>query len=80
MRRRIEAAVTTHGSCRLSDLLAQELPPGVVDVVGYLQIACEDRHVIQTDVTVELVLSSLGNGLRTWEVTVPLVTFLARET
>jgi hypothetical protein len=46
----------------------------LVDVLGYLPIACDDRHLIRADATEEIILPDGALGLLA--VTVPLVTFL----
>jgi hypothetical protein len=75
MRRRIRQAVEPRGRCTLGELLQDEPPGGLVDVLGYLQIACDDRHLVRTDATEKIVLPDGELGLLA--VTVPLVTFVA---
>jgi hypothetical protein len=78
MRRRIRQAVQPRGECTLGELLQDEPPGGLVDVLGYLQIACDDRHHVDVDATEEVLLPDGNLGLRA--VTVPLVRFvLAQE-
>lgn len=74
MRARIADAVDRRSSLTLGELLA-ETPPtgGVVEVLGYLQIACEDHHPIDRDKGEEVVLPQ-RNGLRL-ALTLPLVRF-----
>jgi hypothetical protein len=76
MRRRIRQAVEPRGRCTLGELLQDEPPGGLVDVLGYLQIACDDRHLVRADATEEIVLPDGELGLLA--VTVPLVTFVSR--
>jgi hypothetical protein len=78
MRRRIMQAVEPRGHCTLGELLREEPPEGLVDVLGYLQIAVEDkRHQVRGDAT-EMVLLPDGD-LGLMEVTVPRVTFVRGE-
>ena len=74
MRRQVRQAVEPRGRCTLGELLQDEPPGGLVDVLGYLPIACDDRHLIRADATEEIILPDGALGLLA--VTVPLVTFL----
>lgn len=78
MRRRVRAAVSRHGSATLRGVLG-EYPPtaGVVEVLGYLQIARDDGHLLRRDAVEEILLPPGPSG-RALALTVPLVTFLAR--
>ena len=49
----------------------------MVDVLGYLQIACDDGHLIRSDATEEIILPDGELGLVA--VIVPLVTFIAGD-
>jgi Protein of unknown function (DUF3375) len=77
MRRRIRQAVEPRGRCTLGELLQDDPPGGLIDVLGYLQIACDDRHLVGTDATEEIVVPDGELGLLA--VTVPLVTFIAGD-
>lgn len=77
MRQRILQAVRPHGRCTLGELLANEPPTGLVDVLGYLQIACDDGHLVRPDATEEIVLPPSDDDPRTLALIVPLVTFIA---
>ena len=77
MRRRVSRALEPFGRCTLRELLQDEPPEGLLDVLGYLQIACDDGHLIQADATEELLLPD--GELELIAVTVPLVTFVARN-
>jgi hypothetical protein len=77
MRRRVSRALEPLGRCTLRELLQDEPPEGLLDVLGYLQIACDDGHLIQADATEELLLPD--GELELIAVTVPLVTFVARN-
>ncbi len=75
MRRRIRQAVEPSGHCTLGKMLHDEPPEGLIDVLGYLQIACEDGHQVRADATEEVVLPDGDLGLMA--LTIPLVTFVA---
>ena len=77
MRQRILQAVRTRGRCTLGELLANQPPTGLVDVLGYLQIACDDGHLVRPDATEEIVLLPRDDDPRTLALIVPLVTFIA---
>lgn len=77
MRQRILQAVRPRGRCTLGELLANEPPTGLVDVLGYLQIACDDGHLVRPDATEEIVLPPSDDDPRTLALIVPLVTFIA---
>ncbi|MBI1313975.1 DUF3375 family protein [bacterium] len=73
----IHTATLGRGRLRLSELLDQYPPEsGVLDVVGYLQVAAEDGHLIDATASEEVVVPS-NNGHLRLAVTVPLVTFVA---
>jgi len=77
MRERVKAAVTRHGSLTLGDLLA-EYPPdaGVIEALGYLQIARDDGHAVSRDAEEEIVLPcSRGQG-HALALAVPRVRFI----
>jgi hypothetical protein len=75
MRERVKAAVARHGSVTLGGLLA-EYPPdaGVVEALGYLQIARDDGHAVSRDEVEEVAIPSSRGG-RALAVAVPLVRF-----
>jgi hypothetical protein len=75
MRQRIRQEVESSGHCTLGELLHDEPPEGLIDVLGYLQIACEDGHQVRADATEEVVLPDGELGLMA--LTIPLVTFVA---
>jgi len=77
MRRRVRQAVEAYGSRTLRELLEDQPPEGLVEVVGYLQIACDDGHLIRTDASEDIVIPD-GDQDRL-AITVPLVTFVARR-
>jgi hypothetical protein len=77
MRGRVKERVENHGPVTLGELLA-EYPPeaGVVEVVGYLQIAHEDGHFVSPEAEEEILLESQKGEKRTLELTIPLARFL----
>jgi len=80
MKSRIQAAAAKRGTITLSELLHASPPQsGVMDVLGYLQIASDDDHIIDHDLPEDLSIPSAMNHDRTIVVTVPRVTFVAKE-
>ena len=49
-----------------------------MDILGYLQIASDDGHLISHEADEEIVIPASGGG-RPLAVTVPLVTFVDRS-
>lgn len=77
MRTAVDVAVGRHGSVSLAELLAEHPPEaGVVEVLGYLQIASDDGHLIEPDATQRIVLPATASDPRCVEITAPLVTFV----
>jgi hypothetical protein len=79
MRGRVKEAMDRNGSITLGGLL-EEYPPdaGVVEVLGYLQIARDDGHLIRRDAVEEIVLPPRHQRRTALAVQVPLVTFIAK--
>jgi hypothetical protein len=75
MRRQIRQALEPRGHCTLGEVLHDEPPEGLIDVLGYLQIACDDGHQVRADATEQIVLPDGNLGLMA--LTIPLVTFVA---
>jgi hypothetical protein len=77
MRDRVRSAVARHGSVTLGGLLGEHPPAaGVIEALGYLQIARDDGHLVSRDAVEEVVVpSSHGRG-RSLALTVPLVRFI----
>lgn len=75
MRERVRAAVARHGSVTLGGLLA-EYPPdaGVIEALGYVQIARDDGHAVSGDQVEEVVFPAARGG-RALALAVPLVRF-----
>ncbi len=79
MRSLIQESALRRGSVTLGELLEASPPQsGVMDVLGYLQIASEDGHIIDRDLPEELVIPCAMQEHRTLVVTVPRVTFVAQ--
>lgn len=79
MRTRIDDAVGQHGHLTLRQLLDEHPPDsGVIDILGYVQIAGEDGHLISRDAQEELILPPRNGDRRSLAVKVPLVTFVGR--
>ncbi len=81
MRSQIRSATASHGNVGLSELLHEHPPQsGVMDVLGYLQIASDDGHMIDHDLPEEVLIPSGMQPDQTLLVTVPRVTFVSRQT
>jgi hypothetical protein len=78
MRGTIEEAVGRHGTLTLGELL-RESPPqaGAVEVLGYVQIAHDEGHIVSPAAEEEIVLPPAGPATRAHVLTVPLVRFVA---
>ncbi|HZN02557.1 MAG TPA: DUF3375 family protein [Candidatus Polarisedimenticolia bacterium] len=78
MRARVaRLTAATPGTVTLRQVVEAEPPvAGVVELLGYLQIAKDDRHVVSRTASEEIVLRLPGRGGRVRRVTVPLVFFL----
>lgn len=75
----IDGLLAERGSVRLSEVLDEQPPDsGVLDVVGYLQVASEDGHLISDDASEEIVVPSVGEEPAV-ALTIPLVTFVERS-
>lgn len=80
MRSNIQKAAMVRGNVSLAEILHQHPPQsGVMDVLGYLQIASDDGHVIDRDLPENVTIPSGMDSDRTLVVTVPRVTFVAQE-
>ncbi|MEX2170716.1 MAG: DUF3375 domain-containing protein [Pirellulales bacterium] len=75
MRERVHQALIDRETVTLGELLTDYPPSGVVDVVGYVQIARDDGHFIDPDVMDQIVISA-DHGRRL-ELTMPQVRFVA---
>lgn len=81
MRMQIQDAAETSGTATLSEILEYHPPQsGVVEILGYLQIASEDGHVIDNSLSEDVAIRGSMDSQRTLIVTIPAVTFLAKET
>jgi hypothetical protein len=79
MQQRIREIVAHQGSTTLGSLLA-EYPPaaGVVEILGYLQLARDNGHLIYRDSVEEIELPTYPNRQQPLVITIPLVTFIAK--
>ena len=77
LRRQVQAAVARGGSVTLATLLA-DYPPesGVIDLLGYLQIASDEGHLISREATEEILLPRRRGESRPLAITFPLITFV----
>jgi hypothetical protein len=76
MRASVQAAVARDGSVTLGDLLAKHPPEaGVIEVLGYLQIARDDGHIINRDAEEQILVPARNGNGRALLVTVPPVQF-----
>lgn len=79
MRASVQAAVARDGSVTLGDLLATHPPEaGVIEVLGYLQIARDDGHIISRDAEEEILVPARNGNGRAVLVRVPLVQFIPK--
>ncbi len=79
MRASVQAAVARDGSLTLGNLLAEHPPTaGVVEVLGYLQIARDDGHIISRDANEEILVPPRNRNGRAVLVTVPLIQFIPK--
>ncbi len=79
MRSRIQSAAAERGSVTLGELLdAQPPQSGVMEVLGYVQIASDDDHIIDPDLPEEITIPAAMDHRRTLVITVPRVTFVAQ--
>ncbi len=77
LRRQVQEAVACGGSVTLATLLA-DYPPesGVIDLLGYLQIASDEGHLISREATEEILLPRRRGESRPLAITFPLITFV----
>lgn len=77
MRSSIRASVSSGTAVTLTELLENHPPQsGVMDVIGYLQIAEEDGHLIDEDLPQTISIPSATTPGATLQVIVPLIKFL----
>lgn len=80
MRSLIQDSIRERGRVSLVELLDQAPPQsGVMDVLGYIQIATDDGHVIDHELSEEVVIPSGMDSQRTLIVTVPRIVFIAKD-
>lgn len=78
MRDQVRLSVARHGMVTLSRLL-EEFPPdaGIVEVLGYVQIAHDDGHIINGDAVEDIVVTSQREPGLALSVQIPLVRFVS---
>jgi hypothetical protein len=77
MRDNVKSAVARHGSVTLGGLLGEHPPTaGVIEALGYVQIAREDGHLISAEAVEEIAVPSSRDGDHLLALTVPLVRFI----
>jgi hypothetical protein len=81
LRRRIRALVAQVGAPTLGQVLEAHPPDGgVIEVLGYLQIARDDGHLVNRTATQDVVVPGVRDGDSPVRVSLPLVTFTAQGT
>jgi hypothetical protein len=80
MRDHVRRLVNEYGSATLKQI-ADEFPPsvGIIELLGYLQIAQDDGHLISKDESEEIILCSGPGDGQKLKVTVPLTYFMPLE-
>lgn len=77
MRDRIRHMLTIENAPTLSELLdVHPAEAGVIEVIGYIQIAAEDEHLIEPRSTETVVVTSESTSNSSIVVTIPRVTFV----
>lgn len=80
MRHRIRETAAARPAPTLGDLLEAHPPEaGVIEVLGYLQIARDDGHLVNPEAHEEVLLPPTRDAQRWTRLTVPLVTFTTRR-
>lgn len=79
MRELVRAAVASAGNVTLGELLAEHPPEaGVIETLGYLQIARDDGHLVSRDAFEEIIVPAHGDEKRPVVLTVPLIRFVSK--
>jgi hypothetical protein len=80
MRDKVRRLVNRNGSVTLRQII-EEFPPtaGIIELLGYLQIAQDDGHLISKDESEEIILCSNISSQRGYKVMVPLVFFMPKD-
>jgi hypothetical protein len=78
MREQVRLSVARHGMVTLSRVL-EDFPPdaGAVEVLGYVQIAHDDGHIISSDAVEDIVIPSPREPAMTLALQIPLVRFVS---
>ncbi|MBX9787387.1 MAG: DUF3375 domain-containing protein [Pirellulales bacterium] len=75
MRQRIRHTLAERETISLGEFLTEHPPSGVIEVVGYVQIARDDGHFVDPDATDQIIVA-VDHGRRL-ELTIPQVRFVA---
>ncbi len=77
MRQQVRLSVARHGMVTLSRVL-DEFPPeaGTVEVLGYVQIAHDDGHIISDDAVEDIIIHSIREPGMALALQIPLVRFV----
>ena len=80
MRSRIRDEAAVRGTVSLPELLSSHPPDcGVMDILGYLQIANDDGHIVDQGLPENVLIPGSTDSDRRLLVTVPRVVFVAQE-
>ncbi len=80
MKGHIREIVKQKSAPTLGNLLAAHPPEaGVIEVLGYLQIARDDGHLVNPDARETVIVGPASEEDRPIELEIPLVTFTARR-
>ena len=77
MRSHIDEMIASRGTVTLREVV-EAFPPqvGIIELLGYLQLAKDERHLISQNGTEEIRLPPRGDAEEDLIVTVPLVYFM----
>jgi hypothetical protein len=80
MRSRVKAIAERFGSPTLKQLI-EEYPPtgGIIEVLGYIQIAKEEGHIVSHQTTEDIILEPVKRGEAPRRLTAPMVIFISPE-
>jgi len=80
MRDRVRCVVDEHGSATLKQI-TDAFPPtaGIVELLGYLQIAQDDGHLISKEESEDVVLCTNSSTVRKLKIIIPLIYFMPLE-
>lgn len=80
MRRNIASVVGKHGSATIGQIIESHPPRvGVVELLAYLQVARDDGHLINRQITEQVRVRARDPLQRDLQITIPLVYFVASQ-